>query len=192
MAAPHRHKPGTGTSSCLLCCVLLVVGLLCPVQEPEKPSKPPPPPSLPKPSPLARKAPARDRPLEPRRTPGLPTLSCNFTRVILLAAAIARLDLVAFLELVARAGATVLLQGALHYCPDGCPTAQAMRGSPTFHYTRAHGGPSLRIGVSSAYCGAVSAPAARETLRRGSHKNATNVACALWILRSSVRNIALQ
>ena len=72
MAAPHRHKPGTGTSSCLLCCVLLVVGLYCPVQEPEKPPKPPPPPSLPKPSPLARKAPARDRPLEPRRTPGLP------------------------------------------------------------------------------------------------------------------------
>ena len=72
MAAPHQHKPGTGTSSCLLCCVLLVVGLFCPVQEPEKPSKPPPPPSLPKPSPLARKAPARDRPLEPRRTPGLP------------------------------------------------------------------------------------------------------------------------
>ena len=37
-----------------------------------------------------------------------------------------------------------------------------MRGSPTFHYARAHGGPSLRIGVC---CGAVSAPAARETLK---------------------------
>ena len=99
MAAPPQHKPGAGTSC--FCCGLLVVGLLCALQEPEAPPTPkraPPRPlrtfddvkldsyeevsrvSTPLDAPTTSQAPSHDRPPAPRRAPGLP----NRTKVALL------------------------------------------------------------------------------------------------------------
>ncbi len=96
MAAP-QGRPGTGTSC--FCCALLVVGLLCALQEPPPPPTPNRAPRPPRPlrtfddvkldlaeegyapppkTPL--EAPIHDRPPAPRRAPGLP----NRTKVALL------------------------------------------------------------------------------------------------------------
>ena len=99
MAAPPQQKLGT---SCL-CCALLVVGLLCALQEPPPPPTPTRAPRPPRPlrtfddvkldlveegaevpqvleAPTTSQAPIHDRPPAPRRAPGLP----NRTKVTLL------------------------------------------------------------------------------------------------------------
>ena len=98
MTAPQT-RPGTGTSC--LCCALLVVGLLCalqdepPIPKPKRSPRPPRPlrtfddvkldlseegAEVPQEAPITSQAPIHDRPPAPRRPPGLP----NRTKVALL------------------------------------------------------------------------------------------------------------